>query len=95
MPSGSLSPLDEVIDYLLSRAKCLVATETVGLAEARDRILASDVVSTTDVPLMDNSAMDGYAVNNEGLSRGVLLPVSDRIPAGSVGPKPRTSARFV
>jgi molybdenum cofactor synthesis domain-containing protein len=36
--------------------------ETVGLAEARNRILAEDVVADSDLPPFDRSQMDGYAL---------------------------------
>jgi len=37
-------------------------TETVGLADARDRVLAERVDATLDVPGFDRASMDGYAV---------------------------------
>ncbi len=37
-------------------------TETVALAEARDRVLAERVDATLDVPGFDRASMDGYAV---------------------------------
>jgi len=44
-------------------------------------------MSTIDVPGWDNSAMDGYAVRSADLAAsGGRLPVSQRIPAGAVGP---------
>ena len=39
--------------------------ETVGLASALNRVLATDVVSPMDVPAQANSAMDGYAIGGE------------------------------
>lgn len=36
--------------------------EEIELTEAVDRILAEDIISDTDIPLFDNSAMDGFAV---------------------------------
>ena len=48
------------------------------------------------VPAWDNSQMDGYAVRFAEATEGVVLPVSQRIPAGSVGEalKPGTVARI-
>ena len=91
-----LTPVDDVIDYLKSRARCLVGTETIQITSALDRVLAVDVVSTLDVPMLDNSAMDGYAINTAELSAGAILAVSDRIPAGSTGQALRagTAARI-
>ena len=50
--------------------------------EATNRILARAQRSTMDVPPMDNSAMDGYAVSTKDSSR---LKVTQKIMAGSVG----------
>ncbi len=80
-----LTPVDEVLDYLISKADCVVEKEWVELQHARDRVLATDVVSAINVPLMDNSAMDGYAINTNDISVGDELVVSDRIPAGKTG----------
>lgn len=41
--------------------------ETVGLRQARGRVLAADVVSPLNVPAHDNSAMDGYALRASDL----------------------------
>ncbi|MEH6593586.1 MAG: gephyrin-like molybdotransferase Glp [Halioglobus sp.] len=53
------------------------------LLDALGCVLATDVVSPVAVPLNDNSAMDGYALR--AAEAGAPLPVSQRIPAGSVG----------
>lgn len=42
-------------------------TETVGLFQALDRILANDIISAIHVPAHDNSAMDGYAFSSHEL----------------------------
>src|SRR4051812_39594415 len=41
--------------------------ETLSLPDALNRVLASDVVSTLDVPAHDNAAMDGYALRGADL----------------------------
>ena len=49
-------------------------------------MLAADVLSSLDVPPHDNTSMDGYALRSEDVTAaGVVLPVSQRIPAGVVG----------
>ncbi len=61
-------------------------SETVPAASALGRVLAADVTSTLDVPPNDNSAMDGYALRVADVPEaGTVLPVSQRIAAGSVG----------
>jgi molybdopterin molybdotransferase len=63
-----------------------VETEAVPAASALGRVLAADVVSPLDVPPHDNSAMDGYALRVADVHEvGTVLPVSQRIAAGSVG----------
>ncbi|MEJ2861176.1 molybdopterin molybdotransferase MoeA [Actinomycetospora flava] len=59
------------------------ATETVPLADARERILAEDLVAPHPLPPFANSAMDGYAVRGADLAdTPVQLPVAADIPAG-------------
>ncbi|MET0964141.1 MAG: molybdopterin molybdenumtransferase MoeA, partial [Noviherbaspirillum sp.] len=45
----------------------LQAVEKVAIRSALDRVLASDIVSTINVPAHDNSAMDGYAFSGASL----------------------------
>lgn len=73
----------EALDAVLAAARPLDRTETVDTLAAHGRVLAADVVATLDVPPMDTSAMDGYAVRRADL-RGddTALVVSQRIPAG-------------
>jgi molybdopterin biosynthesis enzyme len=56
-------------------------------------VLAQDVVAGLTVPPADNSAMDGYAVRSADCAApGAELPVSQRIPAGSVAGRWRRAA---
>ena len=78
--------LDEAVARLLARVAPLGRHEAVCAFEARGRVLAGDVRSTLDVPPADNSAMDGYALRVADVPvAGTVLPVSQRIAAGSVG----------
>jgi molybdopterin molybdotransferase len=54
--------VEEALARLLARAHRIADTETVSTLEANGRVLAQPVVSAVDVPPMDNSQMDGYAV---------------------------------
>ncbi|VVE81223.1 molybdopterin molybdotransferase MoeA [Pandoraea sputorum] len=73
----------EALDAVLAAAHPLDALETVDTLAANGRVLAADVVATLDVPPMDTSAMDGYAVRTADLTGdATVLPVSQRIPAG-------------
>ena len=86
-----LKPLDDALAELLTFATALSGVETVSPFEADGRVLAQDIVSSLQVPPNDNSSMDGYAVRCADLvvspsnAAGGALPVSQRIPAGSVG----------
>nr|WP_233158593.1 gephyrin-like molybdotransferase Glp [Chromobacterium sp. ASV5] len=77
---------DQARDWLLQRAQPLAATERAPLLAALGRTLAEPLTAAVDVPPRDNSAMDGYAVAVSSLG-GEPLPVSQRVPAGSV-PQP-------
>jgi molybdopterin molybdotransferase len=87
-------PLADALARVLALASPVSETIDVPLLEALGRVLAKDVVSTLDVPPLDNSAMDGYALR--ACDAGRPLPVSQRIPAGAVGEPlaPRTAARI-
>ena len=81
MNQGLLS-VDEALARLLAEAKPVADVEQVPTLEATNRILAHPQTSSMDVPPMDNSAMDGYAVSTRDSSR---LKVAQKIMAGSVG----------
>ncbi len=97
MKHSSLKPLDEALAELLAHASPLDGGETVDSFQADGRVLLADAVSALQVPPQDNSAMDGYALRSADVAApGALLPVSQRIPAGSVGHalQPGTAARI-
>jgi len=59
-------------------------TETIPLADARDRILGIDIPADGDYPPFDNSAVDGFALRAEDTSASsITLSVVADIPAGS------------
>ena len=95
MNPGLLS-VDEALEQLLAAAKPVGEIEEVPALEASGRILARTQRSTMDVPPMDNSAMDGYAVRISDLQEKKPLLVKQKILAGSVGRplEPGTAARI-
>src|SRR3954466_217655 len=95
MNKGLLS-VDEALAQLLAGATPVSEVEDVAALEASGRVLARAQRSTMDVPPMDNSAMDGYAVRTSDLDRNKKLRVSQKIMAGSVGKplEPGTAARI-
>jgi molybdopterin molybdotransferase len=92
MSKGLLS-VDEALAQMLSRAHPVSEVQEISTLEATGRVLARAQRSTMDVPPMDNSAMDGYAVR---IADGLKLRVAQKVMAGSVGKplEPGTAARI-
>ncbi|HXZ55157.1 MAG TPA: gephyrin-like molybdotransferase Glp [Burkholderiales bacterium] len=85
MNKGMLS-VDEALERVLAGARPVGETETVPTLSAAGRVLAAAQRSAMNVPPLDNSAMDGYAVRLADLKGGEpRLKVSQKILAGSVG----------
>ncbi|TWJ19810.1 molybdopterin molybdotransferase MoeA [Geobacter argillaceus] len=59
-----------------------LGVEQVGLLDAAGRIIAEEIVAPRDLPLTDNSAMDGYAVITADCRETARLQVTGFIPAG-------------
>jgi len=80
--------VDDALSRILSHFNP-VETEIVPLADAANRVLGRDIAAETDLPLFDNSSMDGFAVRSED-STGAnsaaprRLRVIADIPAGSL-----------
>lgn len=83
--SDSLLSVEAALAHLLAGARPLEGRETLPADAALGRVLAEPMVSDVTVPPLDNSAMDGYAVQLADCDTERWLPVSQRIPAGSVG----------
>ncbi len=80
--------VEEALETILGKVPILEAEEC-DLLDAVDRVLAEDVVSDTDIPPFDNSAMDGYAViaadvSDTSESEPVELVVVEDVAAGYV-----------
>jgi molybdopterin molybdotransferase len=85
MSKGLLS-VDEALERLLAGARRVTETESVPTLSAAGRVLAAAQRSTMNVPPMDNSAMDGYAVRLADLKGAEpRLRVAQKILAGAVG----------
>ncbi len=87
MSAGELETVDAHLARVLDAVHPLAAVE-VPLAEAAGRVLAVDVRSRLDIPVFDNSAMDGYAVRHADVAAAsaehpVTLRVVGDVPAGS------------
>ncbi|MFZ6781286.1 gephyrin-like molybdotransferase Glp [Undibacterium sp. Ji83W] len=90
----------EALDFLLSAVRPICAagaSENLATIVANGRILAQDQSSLLNVPPVDNTQMDGYAVRaSDCVSGETRLRVSQRIPAGHVAHalEPGTAARI-
>ncbi len=83
--SEQLLTMDAALARLMEYAVPVTGTEVLSVDAALGRILAAPIVSGVAVPPMDNSAMDGYALNTADWAEGRRLAVGQRIAAGSVG----------
>ena len=83
--------VEEALQKILNEVNAL-EEETVPIMEALGQVLAEDVKSDINVPPLDNSAMDGYAVRSED-TRGAseqtpkILKVIDTVMAGAISGK--------
>lgn len=88
---------EQALEQLLTGARPVSESKSVPLVAARGRVLAQSQSSPVNVPQLDNSAMDGYALRCADVPQvGATLPVSQRIPAGTVGQplQPGTAVRI-
>jgi molybdopterin molybdotransferase len=82
--NGPLLPVADAERLIVERVAPVGGCETVPLREAVGRVLADDIIAPVNVPPFDNSAVDGYAVRAEDISREgeTRLPIVDRVTAG-------------
>jgi molybdopterin molybdotransferase len=83
--------VEEALDQILSHIQPL-GFEKVSLLEAMGRVIAEDIYAHRDIPPLDNSGMDGYAVRSEDLQNASpqhpgRLEVIEDLPAGFVSKK--------
>jgi len=93
----NLMSFEDALTALLAGAQPVAERETVPALAAAGRVLAVGLRSDIDVPPLDNSAMDGYALRAADLpTSGTRLVIGQRIAAGSVGQPllPGTAARI-
>lgn len=65
-----------------------IGIERVPLLDSLGRVLAEPVVAPWDMPLCDNSAMDGFAVRAADCREGALLKITGYTPAGGEAAPP-------
>src|SRR4030066_274822 len=81
-------PVDEALDKVLSHIRPL-GFEKVSLFESLGRVIAEDISARRNIPPLDNSAMDGYAVRwedvrNASQDHPIRLEVIEDLPAGFI-----------
>ncbi|MBR74684.1 MAG: molybdopterin molybdenumtransferase MoeA, partial [Dehalococcoidaceae bacterium] len=90
--------VDQAQKKILAKIKVLPVKQT-SLLECLNQVLAKDILSKIDVPLRNNSSMDGYAIkaqDTKGLSKqGVVLDVIGENQAGSIFKKEIKSGQAV
>ena len=80
--------VEQALEKILSYTDVLEEEEKP-ILDSMGQVLAEDIYSTIDIPPLDNSAMDGYAVRSED-TRGAsqhsprFLRVIDTVMAGSI-----------
>jgi len=73
----------EALAILKERLSAVAGPETVPLGQALERILAETVVAPRNIPLTDNSAVDGYAFRHADFEEaGGFFRLQQRIAAG-------------
>jgi len=74
--------VDQALSEVLSRRRT-PASEPVALGDALGRVTAKSITSPVDLPLFDNSSMDGYAVGDCDRDRWRVV---GEVRAGAAGP---------
>ena len=68
---------EDALAQLLAAAKPVSEVRWLPTQAAAGRVLAQDLTSTVNVPPLDNSAMDGYAVRAADIPvPGTVLPIA-------------------
>jgi molybdopterin molybdotransferase len=80
--------MEEALEKILSHIQPL-GSEKVSILEALGRVIAEDIDANRDIPPLDNSGMDGYAVRSEDVQNAdqnhpVRLEVIEDLPAGFI-----------
>jgi molybdopterin molybdotransferase len=83
--------VDEALNKILSHVQPL-GSEKVSLLDALGRVMGEDIYAKRNIPPLDNSGMDGYAVRSEDVRNAsqnhpVRLGVIEDLPAGFISTK--------
>jgi molybdopterin molybdotransferase len=94
--------VEDALNKIIGNVNILDA-EIKPILECAGQVLAEDIFSGIDIPPLDNSAMDGYAVRaadvgSAAVKSPVILKVIDTVPAGAMAKKnltPGTAIRIM
>ena len=75
--------VEEALDKILHHIEPL-GTEKVSLLEALGRVIAEDIYAPRDIPPLDNSGMDGYAVRWKDIEKVLRLATLRVIPRRTI-----------
>jgi molybdopterin molybdotransferase len=83
--------VDEALNKILSNVHPL-GLEKIPILETLGRVIAEDIYAHRDIPPLDNSAMDGYALRFEDVQKAssdnpIRLEVIEDLPAGFISKK--------
>jgi molybdopterin molybdotransferase len=94
---GPMMSVDEAVRLIATRVTAVPDIETVALADADGRILASEILAPLPLPPFTNSAVDGYAVAGQELPSGSeqAFSISGRVQAGAAANTPIESGHAV
>ena len=77
-----LLPFDQALTRMLSQLTPVEGEETLAITKAVGRVTAQAVCAQVNLPVFDNSAMDGYGLRHQDAVNGKPLPVQGRVLAG-------------
>ena len=97
-PRAPMLATADALATLLSAASPMAGTESIPTLQALNRVLSADVTSPLDVPPMNTSAMDGYAIRTADMARAGNTDLAG-VATHSRGPRaqpltPGTAARI-
>lgn len=83
--------VEEALNKILTHIEPL-GSEKVSILKALGRVITEDIYAPRDIPPLDNSGMDGYAlrsedIQNASLENRVRLEVIEDLPAGFISKK--------
>lgn len=77
-----LLPVDQALVRMLNRLTPVEDHQALAVTEAVGRVTAEPVHAQVNLPVFDNSAMDGYGLRHQDAANGQPLPIQGRVLAG-------------